>query len=73
MGNKVCNGCLDNRISARVRRIFILFKPTPVIQKVATPLDLCLRKYQKYGDEQMDPECARLLKAYRLNLEECSL
>lgn len=55
--NAPCNGCTNNRLSARLRRLLALLAPAPLPLTVLTPLEYCLRRAEAEGRVGLDPLC----------------
>lgn len=46
---KICNDCMNNRLSARIRRLITVLKPAQMTA-LPTPLEVCLKKYGNGSD-----------------------
>jgi hypothetical protein len=42
--DNVCTACINNRLSARIRRFLSVLAPAPLAKSLVTPLDHCLKK-----------------------------
>lgn len=51
-----CEGCINNRLSARIRRFFAVLAPSAMVRSAPmSPLESCLKRQEEKGG--LDAHC----------------